>query len=196
MRKLLTVAAIAGTAAVVIPSAATAATGPSTGDTTITINVSATSPNLFITFPATAALTLGTGSATNTSASQAALLTQAVYTGQIGNVKVTDDRALLTPSWNVKVSMTPFTNGAASVPAASSSYVPPLILAGFTTTGTVVPVGVANALSSTPTLAVTATGALNNTAQWNPYVTTDASLYTVAGTYTATLTHSVTTGLL
>jgi large repetitive protein len=114
-------------------------------------------------------------------------------TAGLGTVTVTDNRALPGASWTATVSSTDFTNTVTPVdliPAGDASY---LIRALTSTTGsatfTPTPVTV---LSGSPQAVVTATSANgDNSATWDPQIQVAVPSTAVAGTYTATITHSV-----
>jgi hypothetical protein len=111
---------------------------------------------------------------------------------QLGTVTVADNRALASASWTATVSSTTFITGAGTgaeiIPTADIFYDPGAI----TTTGiiTVTPTGVV--LSATPQAVVAGTaGAGNNSASWNPRLVVTVPFSAVSGTYTGTVTHSV-----
>jgi uncharacterized repeat protein (TIGR01451 family) len=111
----------------------------------------------------------------------------------LGTVTVTDNRALPGASWTATVSSTDFTNTvtpADLIAAGDASY---LVTGLGTTTGsatfTPTPVTV---LSGLPQAVVTATGANgDNSATWNPQIQVAVPVTAVVGTYTATITNSV-----
>jgi hypothetical protein len=114
-------------------------------------------------------------------------------TAGLGTVTVTDNRALPGASWTATVSSTDFTNAVTSadlIPAGDVSY---LISTLGTTTGsatfTPAPVTV---LSGSPQAVVTATSANgDNSATWDPQIQVSVPATAVIGTYTATITNSV-----
>lgn len=116
------------------------------------------------------------------------------FSGSLGPVTVTDNRGALVAKWTVSVSSTDFTTGAGTaaevVPASAVAYV-----AGAPTlTGTsaiFVPAG-SLSLSATPAQIGAGTAVGSNTAEWNPVLTFTIPQSAVAGTYTGTITHSVT----
>ena len=180
MRKALAAPIVAGAlglAALAIPVAAQADTGP-TG-TTFGVNAGPLSINT----PDTAdlgAMTVGTG--TNVSAS-------------LGTVTVTDDRAPLAGSWTASVTSSDFTTGAGSpaetISAADVTYTPG---SATGTTGIVTPAaGPGGALGGDT--ALTAFGASAETGissvSWAPTITVTPPASAVAGDYTGTITHSV-----
>ena len=110
----------------------------------------------------------------------------------LGQVTVTDNRAALNAGWTVTAASTDFTTGGSTSPetisASNVTYAPgPVTAAGtVTTTPTTI------TLSGTPQPVLTATGVIgDNTASWNPNMTVAVPANAVGGTYTATLTHSV-----
>jgi hypothetical protein len=110
---------------------------------------------------------------------------------------VTDNRALSSASWTATVTATAFVgaNGMATpIALANVSYWsgPATSTSG---TGTFTP-GQADAahaqILTTPLTAFSLTGGSGvNSATWNPTLVVSVPLATVAGTYTATITHSV-----
>jgi hypothetical protein len=110
----------------------------------------------------------------------------------IGTVTVTDDRAALNASWTASAASTNFMSGGGTapelIPASDVNYDP----GALTTTGTVTASPSDITLSGSPQAVVTASGVIgNNTASWDPNLTVDLPANAVGGTYTATLTHSV-----
>jgi hypothetical protein len=164
-------AAVTSAAAVNAPAAG----GPS-ADTTVTFAV--TSGALTITAPATA--NLGSG-APGTDIS-----------GEVGTTTVTDDRALLSASWNATASATDVTTGGGTgnetIPATDVDYAPGTI----TATGGITATPHDITLDHEPQLVVAGTaGVGNNTASWHPTLTVHVPVQAVVGTYTGTLTQSV-----
>ena len=164
-------AAVTSTAAVNAP-----APGPGDPDTTVTFAV--TSGALTMTAPAAA--DLGSG-APGTD-----------ITGEVGTTTVTDDRALLSASWNATASSTDFTTAGGTtpeiIPATDVDYAPGTI----TTTGGITATPHDITLDHEPQLVVAGTaGVGNNTASWNPTLTVHVPVQAVTGTYTGTLTQSV-----
>jgi hypothetical protein len=164
----------AASAAVTSAAVSAPAPGPD-ADTTVTFAV--TSGALTITAPTSA--NLGSG-APGTDIS-----------GEVGTTTVTDDRALLSASWNATASATDFTTGPTTpeiIPATDVDYAP----------GTITPHGGITAtphditLDHEPQLVVAGTaGVGNNTASWDPTLTVHVPVQAVVGTYTGTLTQSV-----
>jgi uncharacterized repeat protein (TIGR01451 family) len=110
----------------------------------------------------------------------------------LGTVQVTDGRGF-GASWSATVSTTAFTTGRGTppeiIPAADASYaISTLSHTGSATFG-FVPL---TTLSVAPQAVVTATNvAGNTTATWNPLINVSVPATAVGGTYTATITHSV-----
>jgi hypothetical protein len=165
----------AASAAVTSP-AAVSAQGSGDPDTTVTFAV--TSGALSMTAPASA--NLGSGAPGTT------------ITSEIGAVTVTDDRALLSAEWTATASSTDFiTSGgttAETIPATDVTYAP----GQTTTTGGITATPTQITLDNQPQTVVTGTeGVGNNTATWNPTLAVHVPAQAVAGTYTGTLTQSV-----
>lgn len=180
MRRIgLAVAGVTTALAMIVPSAAYAAT---TGDTTVTFTITAGA--LDITVPAS--VNLGSGAAGES------------ITGQMGPVTVTDLRSALTATWTTTVSSTDFTTGGATpaetIPKAAVSYWSGPATA-TTGTGTFTPGQLTALLAqslSTPVTAFTLTlGVGNNSATWDPSLIVAVPAAAVAGVYTGTVTHSV-----
>ena len=113
--------------------------------------------------------------------------------GPLGTVTVTDTRALHSASWTVTASSTNFTTGTATpaetIPAGDATYHTGTIA----TTGTITTTPSDITLSNSPqTVVVGSSGSGDNTASWDPTVSVAVPAAAVNGTYTATLTHSVT----
>ena len=120
-------------------------------------------------------------------------------TGQLGNVTVTDNRGVLLGSWTAQVSASNFTTGGGTanetVGVGNVSY-----WSGAATstsgTGTFTPgqatAGAAIALSTSGQTAFSGSSLVgNNAATWNPTLTVTIPSAAVAGTYTGTVTHTV-----
>ncbi len=163
-----------------VVSTATGSTCPPGGtgpDCTVTVAVVA--GPLSMTAPATASLgSAGPGG---------------TLSAGLGTVQVTDDRGF-GASWTATVSASGFATGAGTpaetIPAADAQYD---IAALATTTGsaTFTPVP-ATQLSASPQPVVSATNvAGNTTVTWDPTIQVTIPGSAVAGTYTATITHSV-----
>jgi hypothetical protein len=180
------VAAIAGI--VLVPGIASAATanpnvlarssGPAAGDPDTSVIFSVTSGALSMSAPDS--VNLGSGAPGTT------------ITGLLGPVTVTDDRALLSANWTATASSTDWTTGggtpAETIPATDVGYDP----GSITTTGTITATGTPITLANTAAPVVTGTdGVGNNTATWNPALAVAVPASGVGGTYTGTLTESV-----
>lgn len=147
--------------------------------TTFTVNTA----GLTITAPGTS--DLGSGSA-GTAISAA-----------LGDVTVTDARALLTASWVATVTSSDFTTGGATpaetVPVADVSYWSGPLTAS-TGTGTFTR-GQPDAAAAVPIEGATAmtltAGVGDNTATWDPTLVVHVPAAAVGGVYTGTVTHSV-----
>lgn len=152
------------------------------GDTTTVFTTTAGS--LSITVPASASI--GSGPAGSS------------LSAQLGAVQVVDNRALLTGSWTTTVSSTAFVTGGSTAaetvsngsvsywsgPATASSGV------GSRTPGQLTAAN-AQDLSASRTAFSKVTGAGNNSTTWNPTLIIAVPSAAVAGTYTGTITHSV-----
>lgn len=169
---------LAATALAITTIAGTAGVA-SAADTNVTFQLAA--GGLAVTAPASASLegiTTGGGS----------------FSGKLGPVTVTDNRGAPVATWTVSVSSTDFTTGdepaAGVVPASAVAYV-----AGVPTltgaTAAFVPAA-SPSLNATPAPIGVGTAVGSNTAQWNPALTFSIPQSAVAGTYTGTITHSVT----
>jgi hypothetical protein len=110
--------------------------------------------------------------------------------GALGQVQVNDARSAVAGSgWVVTVIATAFTPpGGPAIPASAVSY----------SAGAIVKVGTATYLANNPgnltgvVAAVTASGITgDNSATWNPTITVAIPGGTIAGVYSATITHSV-----
>ena len=192
MRKSLTIAiaAAAATGAVLAPAAAFAST-------TAVSHVSAVAapgaagpdPDTIITFVVT------TGALTMTAPGTANLGSGAPGTtisGPLGVVTVSDNRALLNASWTATASSTNFTTGGGgpglTIPATAADYNPGHI----TVTGTITATPINITLSNSPQDVVDGSaGSGDNSASWNPTILIAIPGTAVGGTYTGTLTESV-----
>lgn len=153
--------------------------GPSGADPDTTLTFSVDSGALSMSAPASAAL--GSGSPGTT-----------IGPAPIGAVTVTDDRALLDASWTATAASTDFTTGGGTapetIPATDVSYDP----GSVTTTGTVTATPTPITLSNDAQTVIAATGIVgDNTASWDPALSVAVPASAVGGTYTATLTQSV-----
>jgi len=169
---MLATAALAAAWMVAAPAGAAFA-----ADTTTTFTVSGGA--LGISAPTSAGL--GTGAAAGT------------LTAQLGAVTATDTRGALGAGWTAAAASTVFASsvtGAASITTATySSGIATttgtaLFLQGQTTTPA--------ALSSTAVTAYSASASVgNNSATWNPTIVVSIPAQAIAGTYTGTITHSL-----
>lgn len=193
MRKLVTRAAGAGVVigVVLAPAAAHAGTGGTAGtgvshtipaasaadpDTTMTFTV--TVGDLSMSAPASANFESG---APGTSIS-----------GPLGQVVVTDNRALLTAAWTATASSTNWVTGSGTgnetIPNSDTTYDPGVVAH----TGTITTTPHAITLSTSPQAVVTGSaGVGDNTASWNPTITVAIPAAAVGGAYVATLTQSI-----
>lgn len=165
---LATATGIASLAAVGVHAPADAA------DTTTTFTITAAG-GLAISAPASA--NLGSVASGVTSVS-----------GSLGTVTVTDQRGLILGNWTATASSTNFAHGSNSsydIAKAQAVYA-----AGTTSGDGGASAGVGGSLA-TAVIAAARLGAGNNTVTWNPTVTVALSPTAVVGTYTATITHSV-----
>lgn len=168
---------IAATAAVGSLLLAVGLTPASAADTTTTFSL--TSGALSVTAPTSA----GLGSADLASTSLA---------GSLGTVSVDDQRGEALADWSVAVSGGTFTTGGATtsetVPATALAYDPGVVSGSLTT----LPVGTAvSDLSVTKTVVTLTDGVGSNTANWSPTVTVTIPDGIVAGSYSGTITHSI-----
>lgn len=192
MRKPLVLAMAAvmsvGVAALV-PATASAA---GSGDTPSTFALTGSVTGLAISVPDGSTSPVDLGSATTGAAS---------LSHALGNVTVTDTRGALAANWSVSGSATDFTNSTtggstadetvtkanvgywAGVGTAQAGQVGAFVPAGLVTA----PVSLAGAGASVGQWA----GVGNNTVTWNPTITFTLLPSQVAGTYTGTITHSV-----
>jgi hypothetical protein len=183
MRKIVVGAVAAGSFAALLLPMGVVNAAPTAG-TTLQINI--TGGDLAITAPA-GPITLGTGDLTSGSL-------PGTFSGTVGPVTVNDNRGTLLASWTVNATFTnwhPSAAGAntdADVPSSTTLYT-----TGAQTSGNAVFVGLASGLGLGSVLPVASgTGVGINSATWNPTVAVPSAGFTVADTYTATLTHSVT----
>lgn len=173
--------AVASMTALSVGLLGTAVTPAHAADTTTTFAVAAGA--LSITAPASKNLGSGTAGAP--------------LTAQLGSVAVTDGRGALAGSWTASVSSTDFTTGAASADetiakaavdywsgAATTSGVGTFLPGQLLAANKVTLASVRTAYSASATVG-------NNSATWNPTIIVNVPAQAVAGTYTATITHSV-----
>lgn len=112
-------------------------------------------------------------------------------TGQLGNVEVVDGRGGTT-GWTATASAVDFVGpGGATISvsaAGSSSYTAPT--ATVTGTATVANTNLPTLFPAGPVQAATGVSGIN-TATWNPTISVTIPANTLVGTYTSTVTHSV-----
>lgn len=117
----------------------------------------------------------------------------ASVSGSLGTVTVTDTRGNLAATWTAVVSSTDWTTGTATadetIAKANVGYAPGATTASSPVGGVFTP-GVTGALGS-PRTAYAAVAVGNNSASWNPTLTVTLPAQAVVGTYTGTITHSV-----
>ncbi len=186
--RILSAAVVMGV--VLYPAAASAAplrpaalaysssSAPSGGDPNTTVTFAVTTGALSLTAPGTA--NLGSG------------LPGHVIEGPLGDVVVTDARALVHAAWTVTASSTAWTTGDATpdetIPAGDVTYDP----GDVNTTGTITATPTTLQLSSAAQTVVAGTaGVGNNTATWNPNIEVAVPAAAVGGAYSGILTQSV-----
>lgn len=120
-------------------------------------------------------------------------------TNSLGTVTVSDARGALNGTWTASVASTDFTTGGATAAeTVTKDLVDYWSGAATSTSGTAVRVpgqllAVNKQALSASRTAFSATGVIgNNTASWNPTVVVNIPAQAVAGTYSGTITHSVT----
>ncbi|MGH9033219.1 MAG: hypothetical protein ACRDY4_03450 [Acidimicrobiia bacterium] len=114
-----------------------------------------------------------------------------LFSGQLGDVTVTDDRGALAAAWTATVSSTNFTTGAASTSETVANANVAYSSGPAVTTGTgVFTPSVALGLAL-PGAAGVWTGVGSNSATWDPTIAVTLAPGRVAGVYTGTITHSV-----
>jgi hypothetical protein len=171
-------AAFAASSSTAAQGSAKAVNVQEASDPPTTVTFAVTSGALTISVPASA--NLGSGApGSNISA-------------PLGAVTVTDDRAALEASWTVTASSTSYTTGGGSanetIPATDVDYA----VGTITTTGTITATPTDITMSNSPQTVVTgSSGVGNNTASWDPTITVHVPAAAVTGTYTGTITHSV-----
>ena len=187
------------------PGASVAITGsftvdnPDAGDRVLTETVDSTTPgnNCPTSTPCTSTVDVIVGTLSITVPAGADLGTAdpgATANAGLGLVEVTDDRALAGATWTATVSSTNFTTGAGAtaetIPAADTTY---FINALASTTGTAIftPTPVTILSGAAQAVVTTTNGNGDNSASWDPAVQVSVPATAVAGTYTATITHSV-----
>ena len=187
MRKPLVIAMSAAMSvglAAFVPVAANAGAG----DTPSTFSLTASS-GLSIAVPDGSVTPVNLGSASTGAGS---------LSHALGNVTVTDGRGAPTATWNAAASTTDFTTGGATanetVAKANVGYWAGVGTAQLGQVGAFVPQGT---LATPVSLAGTGAnvggwaGVGNNTVTWNPTITFTLLPSQVAGTYSGTITHSV-----
>jgi hypothetical protein len=196
MRKLLACAAGAGATLGIMlaPVSAYAATShPSpllgSGVSTTTTPTSGGDPDTAMTFVVTVGALTMTAPATANLGSGGPGTT---VSGQLGTVNVGDNRALLSASWTATASSSSWVTGSGTgnetIPATAGTYTPGVVQ----TTGTITATAHAITLSTSPqTVVAGSAGVGNNSASWNPTIAVTVPAAAVGGTYTSTLTQSV-----
>ena len=169
-----------------LASAATVLLAAAPADAAQGVTFTLTAGALTVSDPANKALgTVATGTAS--------------ITNTLGLTSVTDNRGALLGTWTSSVDATDFTTGGATADETITNdlvdyYSGPAT--AFTGVAVLVP-GQATVLNaedmSTTRTAFSATGVVgNNSATWNPTVIVNIPSDSVAGTYSGTITHSVT----
>lgn len=114
--------------------------------------------------------------------------------GQLGAVTVTDNRGGLAQTWAASAASSNFTeSGGGSIPATSVLYSTGTLTATNVTAVSATSSGaLALALPASAVPVVTATlGSPSNSTSWNPTLTIPVTATTPAGSYSGTITHSV-----
>ena len=176
MRKSTAFVPLIASALGLLPCAQPASAAGS-GDTPVTIQV--TSGTLDITVPA-GPVSLGTVAASSSAQT---------VSGQLGNVEVIDSRGGTT-GWTATASAVDFT-GPSSISVSapgSSSYTTPA--ATVTGTANVTPSNLTALYPPAPVQTATGVAGIN-TATWDPTISVTLPADTEAGTYSSTVTHSV-----
>jgi hypothetical protein len=153
------------------------AVGP---DATQTFTLTIAAGGLSISVPAT--VSLGSG-AINSTISQ-----------QLGSVQVIDDRGGSSVAWTATVSATTFTNGTSALPAANLKYWSGALTASAGTATFAAgqaTAGAAQDLTTSRTAFALTTGNGANSVTWKPTLVVAVPLTAITGTYTGTVTHSV-----
>ena len=167
-------AAAAGAALVAL------AAGPALATTDTTTTFTLTANGIGVTVPGTANL------------SSATAIGSKSLSGSLGSISVTDNRGGLAVAWTATVSSTNFVTGGGTtnetIAKANVGYNPGTV----TGTGIGVAVGTPAVSLATAAPVVAAPGVTGaESASWNPTVSVTIPSNAVAGTYTGTLTHSV-----
>lgn len=187
MRRAVFTGLIAAAAAGLVLATALPASAADTATTFVLNNAGGT-----LSISAPGSRSLGTGAVGDGVSAGAAFGTT------LGNVVVTDARGQLVGNWTATVASTSFTTGGASaaetIPASSVTY---WSGATVSSTGLGVPVpGQISASAAVPlggaqTAFTHPLGAGNNSVTWNPTLTVTPPASSVVGTYSGTVTHSV-----
>lgn len=168
----------------------TVTTGVSVNGRILARNGAVTLDTNSITRPSTGALAITVPGTANLGSATA---DPANVSGSLGAVTVTDTRGGPSTGWTATVSSTKFTTGGATASETiAKSFIRYSPGAATSTTGsaTFTP-GTAGDLGSTRTAFSASDGTGDNSATWNPTITMTLPASIVAGTYTATITHSV-----
>lgn len=178
---------VAGAAALALTASLATASGAQAGDTATTLTVTAGGA-LTIANPATA--NLGSLAAGSSLASAPVAL---------GTVTVTDTRTgLLNNNWVASVATTDFVKSGTttpdettSIPKASVGYAPGTVTnaTGSPTAAVATPTSAASLTAVTPVVSMVSVG--TNGASWSPTMSFTIGDLVLAGTYAATVTHSV-----
>jgi hypothetical protein len=150
---------------------------PSATDPDTTVTFAVTVGAISISAPATADLGAG--------------LPGGKIDGSLGNVEVTDDTAALSAAWTATASSTIWTTGSgattSTIPASDVTYDPGTV----SITGSITTVETPITLSTAAQTVVAATGTGNNTGTWDPALEVSLPSAAVGGTYTGTITDSL-----
>ena len=137
------------------------------------------------------ALSLSVPSATATLTGGALSVTGSSVTGQLGTTTVSDARGLLTATDTVTMSTTDFTDGNGDTVPASGNATGYSGLATPTGTGVPVPTATGQDISGAGSTILTVAVIGSGGASYNPTVTVAIPAGAVEGTYTGTVTQSV-----
>jgi hypothetical protein len=170
--------AATGLAAVIGMTAAPALAAP--GDTTTTFTLAGN--GLSISVPGSADL----------STSGSTLIGAGSLSGSLGTVTVTDNQGTLAHTWTASVAATDFTTGGGgankTVANENASYAPGVV----SSSGVGVAAGTPALDLGTSASVVTATAVIGAmSASWDPTVSVTIPTDVIAGTYSGTITHSV-----
>jgi len=157
------------------PTTASAAT---TGDTNLTLVVNAFTPSLAISVPSTGTFTPLTSPDTSTDA-----------TLELGTITVTDNRRLIGGGWTTEASASSLTSSGDSLTADTFGY----------SSGVFVKTGGAATMTENTRTSLDISGAVvtttsvtgNHVVTWTPIITVPVPASQAPGTYTGTITHSV-----